>query len=69
MLASGTDGSRDLQAFAALYQTCRTLPPNENGVLISTVNDLMADPFCRINTTGIVSVRAYSACTDVARCC
>eukprot|EP01043_Picozoa_sp_COSAG02_P011313 COSAG02_NODE_415_length_22762_cov_133.681816_12_plen_62_part_00 len=56
MLASGTSGSADLVSFAALYTSCQNLPAAENNFLLRTINDLIEEPFCRINTTEIVSV-------------
>ena len=56
MLQSGLGGTEDMEGFAALYDTCKNLPPGENAVLMHTVNDIINDPWCRINTTGIISV-------------
>lgn len=60
MLASGTSSSADLASFAGLYDSCKNLPANENNFLLRTVNDLMEETFCRINTTAIISVRTQS---------
>ena len=71
MLQSGMGGTEDMEAFAALYDTCKNLPPGENAVLMHTVNDMINDPWCRINTTGIISVStlALSAFTiDLEPC-
>eukprot|EP01046_Picozoa_sp_COSAG06_P005463 COSAG06_NODE_244_length_19215_cov_20.256853_16_plen_215_part_00 len=56
MLQSGLGGTGDMEGFATLYDTCKNLPPGENAVLMHTVNDIINDPWCRINTTGIISV-------------
>eukprot|EP01046_Picozoa_sp_COSAG06_P086546 COSAG06_NODE_33134_length_494_cov_4.888608_1_plen_107_part_00 len=56
MLQSGLGGTEDMEGFAALYDTCKNLPSGENAVLMHTVNDIINDPWCRINTTGIISV-------------
>ena len=56
MLQSGLGGTGDMEGFAGLYDTCKNLPPGENAVLMHTVNDMINDPWCRINTTGIISV-------------
>ena len=56
MLQSGLGGTGDMEGFATLYDTCKNLPPDENAVLMHTVNDIINDPWCRINTTGIISV-------------
>ena len=58
MVQSGLGNAEDMQGFAALYETCKVLPPFENAVLMHTVSDIINDPWCMINTTGIISVRA-----------
>jgi hypothetical protein len=64
MLGSGIGNAADMQGFSALYDTCKALPLEEARVLIHTVNELISDPWCRINTTGIISIdAANAACT------
>jgi hypothetical protein len=64
MLGSGIGNAADMQAFSALYDTCKALPLGEARVLIHTVDELVNDPWCSINTTGIISIdAANAACT------
>ena len=64
MLGSGIGNAADMQGFSALYDTCKALPLGEARVLIHTVDELINDPWCSINTTGIISIdAANAACT------
>jgi hypothetical protein len=64
MLGSGIGNAADMQGFSALYDTCKALPLGEARVLIHTVDELVNDPWCSINTTGIISIdAANAACT------
>jgi hypothetical protein len=64
MLGSGIGNAADMHAFSALYDTCKALPLEEARVLINTVGELVNDPWCSINTTGIISIdAANAACT------
>jgi len=68
ILGSGAlSGSHDLASFATLYSTCAALPLSEDRLLIRMVNDLVNDPWCRINTTQIISIDAASAACTVDR--
>jgi hypothetical protein len=71
MLSSGMSNSADLSSFASLYDTCQALPPAEGRLLMREVNNLINDPWCEINTTGIISIdQANAPCsTDESGFC
>ena len=71
MMSTGMQGGEDLAGFAALYETCKTLPPSEGRLLMREVNNLINDPWCEINTTGIISIdQANAPCsTDESGFC
>ena len=61
---TGVGAALDLQAFAGLYTECQTMDPRDSAVLLRTVNDLVNDPQCVVNTSQIISVDAANApCT------
>ena len=63
-LLGSVGDAAELQSFSALYATCNALPLEEDRILIRTVNNLINDPWCMINTTGIISIdAAHAACT------
>jgi hypothetical protein len=49
--------STAMQAYSTLYDECKVLPLDEGRILMRTVQDLVQDPWCYINTTYIMSVR------------
>jgi hypothetical protein len=61
MMSTGMQGGEDLAGFAALYETCKTLPPSEGRLLMREVNNLINDPWCSINTTSIISIDQANA--------
>eukprot|EP01046_Picozoa_sp_COSAG06_P069281 COSAG06_NODE_18824_length_866_cov_16.702738_1_plen_254_part_10 len=63
-LLGSVGDAAELESFSALYATCNALPLEEDRILIRTVNNLINDPWCMINTTGIISIdAAHAACT------
>ena len=50
-----TIGVADLQKYTHLYENCANMDGVETGVLMADLNELMDNPKCRVNTTGIVA--------------
>ena len=51
----GAVGVAEMQKYNKLYEECANLPEKEVGVLLSDLNDLISNPKCHVNTTGIQS--------------